>query len=99
MLNEPFVRDIVILLVATLVGVVGGSLTVHCSSSDAPAWPLRLYLAAFRHSSVPRLRQYAASRTVVTKREQLLVACFVWFFIAFGVGAVFFGCSYRLGCH
>ena len=96
--NDPFVRDILTLLEATLIGMVGGILTVRGVSAETLTWPTRFHLAAFGHSSVERLRRYGASQNAVAKRKQLVLACFVWFFITFAIGLTLFGCSHRLGC-
>jgi hypothetical protein len=90
-------RDLLILLVALVVAVVGGLLTVRGRSKERPSWPFRLYVALFRRSNLPALKQYGESRTHASTREQFLIAAFIWFFVLFVVGQVFFGCSLRTG--
>ena len=90
-------RDVLIFIVAMLVAVVGGMLTVRRSSEDQLSWPFRLYVLLFRRSNVSALKKYGETRVRASIREQFLVAVFVWFFVLFGIGQAFFGCSLRTG--
>jgi hypothetical protein len=94
MLNEPLGRDVAILVIATVAGVVVAALTTPRGSSDRPMWAVRVYLALYR--AFPPFRP-TVTRTFAY-REQFLAAFFVSFFVVFIAGALAFGCSYRLGC-
>jgi hypothetical protein len=98
MLSDPFVRDLLLLLFSAAVSAIGGFLTIRGTPQGSLAWPTRLYLTMHRTSNVEYFRQYAESRKHFTNREQLFLAAFLWFFIAFLPSALLFGCSYRTGC-
>src|SRR5574341_984851 len=98
MLNDPFVRDVLVLLVAVLVGALGGVATLRRAPAGSLAWPSRVYLWLSDGRSGSRGLAAPSSHKVLSRREQLVLACFAWFFITFLIGALLFGCSYRVGC-
>jgi ABC-type amino acid transport system permease subunit len=94
MLNEPFGRDVVVLITAAVAGAVVAIATTPKGSRSEPSWAVRAYLWIFR--AFPPFRT-AAPRTY-SYREQFSAAFFLSFFVVFIVGVLAFGCSYRLGC-
>jgi len=90
-------RDILLFLVVFPIAIVLGWLTTRGASPERPTWPVRLYISLFRSASVSVLRRYGESRTQSSRREQLLAAVFVWFFVLFVLAQFFFGCSARTG--
>lgn len=98
MIDQPMVRDVVMLLGALILALPAGALTVRRATPELPAWPVRLYLLLFRINAIPWIRSYADRRRTFSRREQFLASSFVWFFIFFVSAAMAFGCNYRLGC-
>jgi hypothetical protein len=93
MFDHPLARDLLVLIVAAVVGLIVAVAGTPKVSTTRPIWAVRLYLALLRafppfRASAPRTYSY---------REQFAAAFFVSFFIVFTVGVVLFGCG-RLGC-
>ena len=94
MLDLPFGRDVAVLVVAMLIGTAVALATTPKGSSNRPVWAVRVYLWLFR--AFPPFR--AGTARTFSYREQFLAVFFLSAFIAFLIGAMAFGCSYRLGC-
>lgn len=98
MLDTPFGRDMLILGIAVTFGLCAGALTTRDAQPESPVWPIRIWLLLFCNHPISWLKRYPSRRDSFSRREQFLAAFFAWFFIAFVIGAIALGCSYRTGC-
>ncbi|MGE5823486.1 MAG: hypothetical protein ACM36A_02720 [Bacteroidota bacterium] len=90
-------RDVQLFLGCVVLALWLAWWTVVGARSEAPVWPIRVYLGLFRGSNFPGIADYAANRKSFSRREQYLASFFVWFFILFIAATFFFGCG-RRGC-
>ena len=78
--------DGVLAVAAALPAGISAWLLTRTSSPDRPALAVRVYLLIFRTSDVPKLQDYARSRSQFPRREAFLATWFVLFFCLFLIG-------------
>ena len=76
-------KDVILFVIAGILGVLAGYIHSKFGDKNNPIWPVKLYLELFKHSQPKILKNYAGSRNSFKYREQFMVASFVWFFIIF----------------
>ena len=95
MWNEPVVRDVLLLAIASTAGAIVAIASAPKEQSRHPVWAVRLYLGIFK--LFPGLRA-SANREWFSRREQFMAIFFVVSFIIFTATELGLGCSYQLGC-
>jgi|GEM_PF-3337670 len=96
--NDPSTHDLIIFLVATVLGLGAASFMTLNAWQDVPLWPVCLWLWLFRNHAITFLRRYQDTRQKFSLRGQFLASFLAWFFIFLVVGAIAFRYSYQLGC-
>jgi hypothetical protein len=96
--DTPFGRDVLVFGVALLFAMCAAFVATRSNSPESPVWPIRLWLWLFRNHAITWFKRYPEKRNTFSRREQFLATFFIWFFVAFAIGAAFLSCSYRTGC-
>lgn len=84
MVETLFLNRLLVIFVGSIFfALLAASVTIVLTKRDRLAWPIRLYMFAFRISSWDFAREYFARRASIPRREQFWISFFVWFLPVF----------------